>query len=55
MQNLLAINDINAKINAKATQLQQTPQTQQTQQTQQTPQTNDSYEVIAVQLMRSRL
>ena len=46
MQNLLAINDINEKINAKATQLQQTQQTQQT---------NDSYEVIAVQLMRSRL
>lgn len=49
MQNLLAINDINEKINAKANQLQQTPQTQQTQQT------NDSYEVISVQLMRSRL
>ena len=46
MQNLLAINDINEKINAKATQLQQTQQTQQT---------NDSYEVISVQLMRSRL
>jgi hypothetical protein len=46
MQNLLAINDINEKINAKATQLQQTQQTQQT---------NDSYEVIAIQLLRSRL
>jgi hypothetical protein len=52
MQNLLAINDINEKINAKATQLQQTQQTQQNPQTQQT---NDSYEVISVQLMRSRL
>jgi hypothetical protein len=49
MQNLLAINDINEKINAKATQLQQTQQNPQTQQT------NDSYEVISVQLMRSRL
>jgi hypothetical protein len=46
MQNLLAINDINEKINAKANQLQQTQQPQQT---------NDSYEVISVQLMRSRL
>ena len=40
MQNLLAINDINEKINAKA---------------QQPEQTNDLYEVISVQLMRSRL
>ena len=54
MQNLLAINDINEKINAKANQLQQTQQTQQNPQTQQTQQTNDSY-VISVQLMRSRL
>jgi hypothetical protein len=46
MQNLLAINDINEKINAKANQTQQTQQTQQT---------HDSYEVISVQLMRSRL
>jgi hypothetical protein len=43
MQNLLAINDINEKINAKANQ------------TQQTQQIHDSYEVISVQLMRSRL
>jgi hypothetical protein len=52
MQNLLAINDINEKINAKANRLQQTQQNPQTQQTQQI---NDSYEVISVQLMRSRL
>ena len=46
MQNLLAINDINEKINAKAIQLQQTQQNQQT---------NDSYELISVQLIMSRL
>lgn len=44
MQNLLAINDINEKINAKANQSQQSLQ-----------EPSDSYEVIAVQLMRSRL
>ena len=47
MQNLLAINDINEKINAKANQSQQPQQPQQ--------EPSDSYEVIAVQLMRSRL
>lgn len=47
MQNLLAINDINEKINAKANQPQQPQQPQQ--------EPSDSYEVIAVQLMRSRL
>lgn len=46
MQNILAINDINEKINAKANQSQQSLQSQQP---------SDSYEVIAVQLMRSRL
>jgi hypothetical protein len=43
MQNLLAINDINEKINAKA------------QQPEQPEQPNDLYEVISVQLMMSRL
>lgn len=50
MQNLLAINDINEKINAKANQSQQPQQPQQSLQ-----EPSDSYEVIAVQLMRSRL
>jgi len=52
MQNLLAINDINEKINAKANQPKQSLQSQQNPQSQQP---SDSYEVIAVQLMRSRL
>lgn len=47
MQNLIAINDINEKINAKANQSQQLQQSLQ--------EPSDSYEVIAVQLMRSRL
>jgi hypothetical protein len=46
MQNLLAINDINEKINAKA---------QQPEQPEQPEQPNDLYEVISVQLMMSRL